>query len=369
MSVKFHHLIESGAQEKVLEALSRLNIGGAKVVEASLVYGDLSPRRYFRAHFDREVDISGLSGRIIPAQSTLIIMYFDSVNPPEAETKQVRTSFSAYQELSDYFVKHGYPVPEVFAYEPDLSIILQEDLGSTPFITLAESASPDVPRLYLEAVSNIHRMQAMNPELCFAFERGFDERVYLNEMKECSDFFFPDFAEEEEIVEAVKCFKSLAREIATFPKVLVHRDYHSWNLMRDQQGSLRVIDFQDALLGTRPYDLVALVHERDIDQVLGERLVKDLEDAFFKGFSDPGVREYEYPRVMLQRDMKVVGRFAKVVKTRGLTAYGRWIPGTTRRILNTLENLSSENSGFSVLSGLFSRSIKSSPFIKSDLVK
>ena len=46
--------------------------------------------------------------------------------------------------------------------------------------------------------------------------------------------------------------------------MLCHRDYHSRNLML-HDGSLYIIDFQDARMGPDTYDLVSLLRDSYVD--------------------------------------------------------------------------------------------------------
>ncbi|HMO16492.1 MAG TPA: phosphotransferase [Oligoflexia bacterium] len=377
-NIEFAPALEPDTRIKVLEALKQLKLEN-EVSKISLVYGDLSPRRYFRAHFKNQCLMTDITSGVKKHQKTIIIMYFDSVNPPEAnpagmdqsrlstsdeKLKTSLSSFSAYECLSNFFTKHNISVPCVYLFAENLSIILQEDLGQTPLISLAENKSQNLKSYYENAISYIKKFQNIKDESCFAFQRGFDQVVYLREMMECADYFLPEFINKREVEKAKNFFLTLADELVQFPKVLVHRDFHSWNLMIDPEGSLRIIDFQDALIGTRSYDLVALVHERDIDQILGEKLVKDLEKLFFSTFNNEHLEHYEYPRAMLQRDLKVVGRFAKVAKTRGLVSYTKWIPGTAKRILKTLEIIADDNNTYGELHDIFSKALQKFHYMK-----
>jgi aminoglycoside/choline kinase family phosphotransferase len=323
-------MLEKEVEEKIFLVLRKMSLE-TFVRDIKLVYGDLSPRRYFRVFLDTGAPIS-------TDTSSVIIMYFDSLNPPEAESRVVKSSFDSYLEAGEFFGQHGIPVPLVYFSSAEERIIVLEDLGSSPIIDLARAGEQSVSETYRMAVRGIHALQEIERSGdFFIFERGFDSRVYIKEMMEFSDYFLPETVSDTEKKIITDSYRLIGQQLESFPRVLVHRDYHSWNLMKDTKGRLRIIDFQDALMGTRSYDLVALVHERDIDSVLGNSLVSELEEEFFSYYQDSRVRDLEYPFVLLQRDLKVAGRFAKVVRERGLKQYGVWIPGTISRISDTLE--------------------------------
>src|SRR5205823_2382095 len=72
-------------------------------------------------------------------------------------------------------------------------------------------------------------------------------------------------------------FAAIAGELAESPRCFVHRDYQSRNLMIQEGRGLRLLDFQDALLGTRAYDLVALLRDSyvELDAELLDDLITD----------------------------------------------------------------------------------------------
>lgn len=300
--------------------------------------GDLSPRRYFRLD------------SLLPSfenhfkNCSVMAMVFDSVKPPEAEAKTVKTSDESYIEITDFFVGHKIPMPTIYNFIKDLGIILIEDLGSTPLIDLAKKQDPRLQDYYKKAINLILKIQQIKIDKSFfIYNRGFDANVYLREVSQFLEFVVPKgiSSSSKELVQ--QTFKLIAEEVSNFNRVLVHRDFHSWNLMVDKFGDLRLIDFQDALMGVRCYDLVALLHERDIDLILSSELIKSVEDEFFSSFKDNFLREVEYPLTQLQRDLKVSGLFVKVKELRGLDSYLKWVPGTLHRIELTLELLKDRN--------------------------
>ncbi len=302
---------------------------------------DASLRRYFR--------VSLLDGR------TIIAMYFDSLAVPEAVGGVNVNSFDSYSILTNFFLPHGVAVPKIYLSQEESAnspaIILLEDLGDTMLMDVllgAKRCNRPVADLYREAIDGIVRIQSIPADSSlFAYQRVFAPELYVREMEETLDYVLKPRgitpAEERLVRDG---FQHLAAELDSFPKVLVHRDYHSMNLMVDQEERIRVIDFQDALLATRSYDLVGLISDRDTDAALGDELYVSLVRYLAERLSETngwrGARDLfdEYDRALLQRDLKVAGRFAKLVTVRGLVSYGKWIPGTLRRIGRTLERCS-----------------------------
>jgi aminoglycoside/choline kinase family phosphotransferase len=328
------------ASVRIENAFSRVGILATQYT-LSEIPGDLSPRRYAR--------VDSLDNNFISkfGANSIVAMVFDSIKPPEAEAKIIRTSDSAFIELAEFFDHSGLPVPKIYLDARDIGVVLLEDLGTQTLIELVKSNSKNLKTFYFEAVSLIHQIQAIPVRKdFFAYERSFDQAILEREMNQFLEFVMTESITEFEKNFILKVFNEIANTFMNFKQVLVHRDFHSWNLMVDKTDKLRVIDFQDALMGPRCYDLVALLHERDIDLLLEPKLVLELENQFFSYYNESFLREFEFPIVQLQRDLKVSGLFVKVKKLRGLGNYEKWVPGTLKRIGSTLEVLSDQNKLF-----------------------
>ncbi|HSS38776.1 MAG TPA: phosphotransferase, partial [Polyangia bacterium] len=142
-------------------------------------------------------------------------------------------------------------------------------------------------------------------------------------------------------------FDWLAGELASLPVVLVHRDFQSRNLMviADRPGArpeLRVIDFQDALLGTEAYDLVALL--RDSYVVLAPDELDELVGTFVQaaGLSAEVAFRRLFLMQTLQRKMKDIGRFVFIDRVRKNPSFLRWIPATAGYIRQAMAQAPAE---------------------------
>ena len=310
---------------------------GGEVAAIVPLTPDASLRRYFRVQLSRQTD-----------RSTIVVMKFDSVACPEAAGGIVVDSDYAYVELSKFFADHQVAVPQLLFDSRARGLLLIEDLGDTQLISLLRNPSAAHEALFTQALQQIVKIQSIPPAPgFFPFERYFSADLYTREMNEFRDFILlPQGTAPADISLVESLFSSLADELDRLPRVLVHRDFHGWNLLVDQRGQVRVIDFQDALCATRAYDLVSLLNDRDMDSSLGEPLYRSLVQSFARETGEVERFLREYDRVLLQRDLKVAGRFAKLVAVRGLHSYGGWIPGTLRRIGRTLERLSATEDSY-----------------------
>jgi N-acetylmuramate 1-kinase len=134
-------------------------------------------------------------------------------------------------------------------------------------------------------------------------------------------------------------FEVLTVEALAQPVVLVHRDFHSRNLMLARQRNPGIIDFQDALAGPVGYDLVSLLKDCYIDwpRARVERWVRDYRGQLAAAGGPAGHSEREFLRwfdlIGLQRHIKVLGIFSRLWYRDGKPRYLADLPRTLNYVL------------------------------------
>jgi N-acetylmuramate 1-kinase len=131
-------------------------------------------------------------------------------------------------------------------------------------------------------------------------------------------------------------WSGIVNELASEPRVLCHRDYHSRNLML-HGSSLYIIDFQDARMGPDTYDLVSLLRDSYVD--LPSTHVDELI-AFFRALKghtrSTAAETQEFRRrfdlMALQRNLKALGTFGFMATARGNPVYIQYIPRTVNYV-------------------------------------
>jgi aminoglycoside/choline kinase family phosphotransferase len=229
------------------------------------------------------------------------------------------------------------PVPAVLGHSDILGIVALEDLGDLTLQAHLERAQTgERERRYKEAIDLIVRLQQRGAQhsesgrVCY--ELAFDVEKLTWEL----DFFVQHFlegyrgarltpAERQALSEE---WHAIAGELASEPRVLCHRDFHSRNLML-HAGQLHVIDFQDARLGPDTYDLASLLRDAYVDVTEEERasLVAYFLELADKGPIDRFVARFDLMSV--QRNLKALGTFGYQATVRGNAAY---VPYMTRTL-------------------------------------
>jgi aminoglycoside/choline kinase family phosphotransferase len=234
------------------------------------------------------------------------------------------------------------PVPALLHHSNLLGIIGQQDLGDVTLQAHLGAASTDEhAALYRQAVSFIALLQQRGADLKSEqyppYRVAFDTDKLAWELEFFYKFFLKQYRGISPPVDVQVAlsqeWSSIVEELASEPRVLCHRDYHSRNLML-HNGSLFIIDYQDARMGPDTYDLVSLLRDSYVD--LSSTQVEELI-AFFlavkygaAGVSQADAVEFRrrFDVMALQRNLKALGTFGYQTVTRGNPVYIQYIPRT-----------------------------------------
>jgi N-acetylmuramate 1-kinase len=140
----------------------------------------------------------------------------------------------------------------------------------------------------------------------------------------------------------------LASTIASWPRGFVHRDYQSRNLMvvphESGAHSLAWIDFQDAMLGPRVYDLVALLGDsyQSFDRrFIESRLIEFCTELGLDAEAEQALTR-QFDMVTVQRKLKDAGRFVFIERKNGNPSFLKFIAPTIEKARASLARLSDD---------------------------
>lgn len=247
------------------------------------------------------------------------------------------TQFNACLDVTNVFRASGLPVAEIFSFDAIKKIIIHEDFGDEILRVVLEN-SDDKETLINQAISLIAKIQAATET---TFERNsicsklkFDTEKLLWELNFFKTHYFESLQNtplsESENLELENEFIKLSNELETRAKVLCHRDFHAANLMV-YGDALKIIDHQDARIGSVAYDLVSLLLDRITETpandwlkskkifFLEERGKFSLEAINFEEF------DYEFQLMTVQRCLKAIGTFSFQSANRGKTHFIQYI--------------------------------------------
>ena len=237
-----------------------------------------------------------------------------------------------YLDVTRLFLECNLPVPEILDVDGSAGIIVQEDLGDNQLCKVLETASEDEREALLEqAIEIISRIQAATSK---ALERdsicsrlAFDEAKLAWELNFFFEHYFTSYRRENlahgQAAELRAELNDVAAELAARPRVLCHRDFHSFNLMMDPRGRLRIIDHQDARMGPATYDLVSLLLDRvrcspSLAEIREHRLfLLNARERLDLPVYDPDDFSKEFKLMTVQRCLKACGTFSFQTGVRG----------------------------------------------------
>jgi aminoglycoside/choline kinase family phosphotransferase len=315
-------------------------------VDVQQLTPDASTREYFRIKWNGE--------------SAIACVYPESFIAVE----------QSYLDVSRLFASNGLPVAEIYTFDEDLGIIVQEDLGDTILRdVLLKSENAVREDLIDESIRLIAKIQAATQRAyetnSIASRLKFDVEKLLWELNFFREHYFvtlrksPLTPAENEALDIE--FFELSSELESRASVLCHRDFHAANLMIDKHGNLRIIDHQDARVGSPTYDLVSLLLDRVPEPppaewlhakrslLLNERIDLGLEAIDEHEFT------HEFRLQTVQRCLKAVGTFSYQSVNRGKTYFLPYIKPMFRIVSRALANLN----GFQALNDIVERQIDS----------
>ena len=260
----------------------------------------------------------------------------------------------SYLDVTNLFLSNGLPVANVLDFDERLGIIVQEDLGDTILRDgLTDATDSEREKLIDEAIGMIAKIQLATRN---AYEIGsvasklkFDVEKLLWELDFFQAHYFGTFKKQPlspaETAAITEEFRELAAELESRASVLCHRDFHAANIMIDPAGNLRIIDHQDARIGTAAYDLVSLVLDRITAPPPAEwlaskrRLLIEERVKFGLARLDDTDFTYEFRLQTIQRCLKAIGTFSFQSVNRGKTYFVPFIKPMFEIVLRAAENL------------------------------
>ena len=278
---------------------------GEQAFSLTVASADASFRRYFRVHLNNK---------------TLIVM---DAPPPQEDC-------TPFVKIAKIMRDAGLNAPQVLAQDLENGFLLLSDLGDDTYLSALNNDT--ALKLYADATNALIKMQLVRKPEELA---PYDEALLTREMQLFPDWYvdkhlkFELNAEQQGWLQ--NTFEILNKNILSQGQVIVHRDYHSRNLMicKDNPG---VLDFQDAVYGAITYDLVSLLKDAyiqwDEEQII-DWAVRYWDKARKAGLPVPVdfsefYRDFEW--MGAQRHIKVLGIFARLSHRDGKDGYIKDMP-------------------------------------------
>lgn len=245
-----------------------------------------------------------------------------------------------FTRIANWLSEAGFSAPEILATDVEAGFLLIEDFGDAIFARLIEDGMAEVP-LYEAATDVLVAMRDVPPPDLPRYSAE-----VMSEMAGLAVTWYRTGATGEERPDLTQVLRTymfdLLSPLDAEPSCLVQRDYHAENLiwLPERTGIARVglLDFQDAMIGHPAYDLVSILQDarRDVDP--------DLEAAMLERYisargEDADAFRRSYALLGLQRNLRIVGVFARLCLRDGKPHYLGLIPRVWAHVLRNLDAL------------------------------
>lgn len=329
--------------ERLEEIDAFLKAAGWGDAERRPLPGDASTRRYIRLHRQ------GAKAILMDQPQTA-----EAPAAPAGASEQERRKLgynalarlagadcARFVAVAEYLRERGLSAPKIYAADAPAGLVLLEDLGNDLFASvLADKADDAAEReLYCAAVEALARLHAENAPAALPGGKplyAYDEAALTAEIDLMTEWYFPLClgrpATDGETAEHRGLWQGILANAK--PSVLVLRDYHAQNLIwlpaRAKTARVGMIDFQDAVAGSAAYDLISLIEDARRD--VSAQLADDASEHYLAAMDAQGIRldraafAAEKAVFAAQRNVKIVGIFARLYKRDGKAQYLRYLP-------------------------------------------
>ena len=294
--------------------LARAGYGDARLTQ---IKGDVSARRY--ARLSRGCD-------------TAILMDI----PAHADEDTV-----LFRALSEWLCEGGLSAPRVLASEPDKGLSILEDFGEALYARTCDVNPSLEAALYDAAIDAIVHLHGLAHETAPDIP-AYDPEFALSESRLALEWFVPwRLGRATTAAEDAAFTAAFAAEITPHlaEDVVVLRDYHAENLfwLPERAGPARVgiIDFQGARRGAVAYDLASLLTDarRDVSPAVRARAVARY---CRETGHDHTATSAAIAALSVQRNLKILGIFARLATRDGRADYLSFIPRVIRYLTTDL---------------------------------
>ena len=183
-----------------------------------------------------------------------------------------------YVTIATFLTEHRIRVPEIYFHDAAEGLIWLEDLGERDLYSYRDESWLVRRAFYESALDQIAALHALPESLCIEMKQHlpaeFNSELYLWEQ----NYFFENCLgrlfkiEKAKLAElaSLPALQKIADRLASFPRVLVHRDFQSQNIIV-RNGQAHLIDFQGMRPGLAEYDIASLLYDPYVDLPESER--------------------------------------------------------------------------------------------------
>src|SRR5947199_2819753 len=260
-----------------------------------------------------------------------------------------------YVRIAEFLSARGIRAPKVYFHDPKEGLIWIEDLGETDLFSFRDDDWLTRSALYQSALDEIAKLHDL-PEIDWSELQGemppeFNAALYQWEQnyffENCLGRIFHFDEPTRNKLASLAGLRSIADELASQPRILVHRDFQSQNIIV-RNGQAHLIDFQGMRPGLAEYDLASLLYDPYVDLSESERAELT---AYYRGrqlengIAINGDFDLNLRLCSIQRLMEALGAYGFLGLVKGHKHFLKHVPAA----LKSLQRIVAEIDGLTEL--------------------
>ena len=271
--------------------------------------------------------------RCSPEQSIILVKY----NLEREENRH-------YVEIAQFLETHGIHAPRIYYHDADEGLIWLEDLGERDLFGYRDEPWLVRRAFYESALDEVRKLHQLPESVCVEMHQHlpaeFNAELYLWEQnyffENCLGRYFKTESTRIDQLKTLPTLPAIAEKLAQLPRVLVHRDFQSQNILL-RNGQAHLIDFQGMRPGLAHYDLASLLFDPYVDLNQAER--DELLEHYCGG--KPGAEFLEILRLCaMQRLMQALGAYGFLGLVKDHKHFLQHIPKAVRSLREAVAGIS-----------------------------
>src|SRR6266540_711193 len=247
-----------------------------------------------------------------------------------------------YVTIANFLTEHRIRVPEIYFHDADEGLIWLEDLGERDLYSYRDESWLVRRAFYESALDQIAALHALPDSVCLEMKQHlpaeFNSELYLWEQnylfENCLGRLFKIEKEKLAQLASLPALQEIADRLASFPRVLVHRDFQSQNIII-RNGQAYLIDFQGMRHGLAEYDLASLLYDPYVDLPESERAELTAyyrEHQLENGIAINGDFDLKLRLCAMHRLMQALGAYGFLGLVKGHKHFLEYIPNALRSL-------------------------------------
>jgi N-acetylmuramate 1-kinase len=297
-----------------------------------------SDRKFYRIHCSSD-------------QTLILVKYnLGLLQSLRRERRRERQENRYYVEIANFLANHGIRAPKIYHHDAEEGLIWLEDLGERDLYSYRheswlvrrafyESALNEIAKLHRLPQSNCLKMHRQLPAQFNAALYSWEQNYFF---ENCLGRYYRIAKKKRAELAKLPGLRDIAQHLARLPRVLVHRDFQSQNIIV-RNGQAHLIDFQGMRRGLAQYDLASLLFDPYVDLPEEERtelLSYYCEQRDKDGLPDAAKFEAILNMCAMQRLMESLGAYGFLGLVKRHQSFLQYIPVAMKSLRAILSEMS-----------------------------